>query len=226
MLNVDIVQQQALWQLVVPAIRQAIVVGELEPGVRLTETALAERFGVSAAPIREALVQLKHEGLVRILPRRGAYVIGVTEQRIKDMYECRLLLESYAIRRGAERTDEQGLATLSALVDQMEASTVTQHAQLMAVSDMAFHRQIIDLAGNLALVSSWEPLAPLIETVLGIADSRIQDWPAAAGGHREIVHALQHHDPDAAIRSLSEQMRSGEKVVHAEIRRRRERSTV
>jgi GntR family transcriptional regulator of gluconate operon len=221
-LSIDIVQPEALWQRVVQVMRRAIVLGELEPGSHLKEPALAQRFGVSRLPIREAIAQLEREGLVRIEPRRGAYVVGVTEQGISDIYECRLLLESYGIRRAAEGIDEPGMARLAALIDQMDVGVASGQVQLVAISDMAFHRLIIDLSGNRALSTAWEPLAPLIETALSIAEATVPDLPTAIAGHRKILRALQQHDPEAAVTLLSEHLLSGEKLVHEAIKRGRE----
>src|SRR5579884_2528151 len=101
-LHVEVVQAGALWERVVAALRRAIVIGELQPESHLKEPVLAQRFGVSRLPVREAIAQLDREGLVRIEPRRGAFVIGVTEQDIDDIYECRLALETVAVRRAVQ----------------------------------------------------------------------------------------------------------------------------
>jgi DNA-binding GntR family transcriptional regulator len=220
--NSSIVQPEALWQRVVHAMRRSIVIGELGPGTHLKEPALAELFGVSRLPIREAIAQLEREGLVRSEPRRGAYVVGITEQAISDIYECRLLLESCALRRAAARIDDQDMATLAALIGQMEAGVATGQVQLVATSDMAFHRLIIDLSGSRALATAWEPLTPLIETALGIAEATVPDLPTAVGGHRGILLALQQRDGEGAVRLMSEHLPGGEKLVLDAIRRMRE----
>src|SRR5205823_1149017 len=155
--SIDVVHSEALWVRVVTAMRRAIVLGELASGAHLKEPLLAQRFGVSRLPIREALAQLEREGLVRIEPRRGAFVLGVTEQDISDMYACRLMLESHAIRRAAARIDDQGVASLQASIDQMDAAVAAGQLQFMAASDMAFHRHIIEVSGNRAVLNAWEP---------------------------------------------------------------------
>lgn len=215
------VQPQALWQRVVEVIRRAIVIGELAPGVHLKEPFLAQRFGVSRLPIREAIAQLEREGLVRVEPRRGAYVIGVGEKDIADIYECRQMLECWAVRRTAARIDTEGLAALVALIEQMEADVAADQVQRVAASDMAFHRLLIDLSGNRAVAISWEPLTPLIETVLSIAETAAPDLPAAIDGHREIVRALAAHAPDTAVARLREHLSGGEELVHGAIQQAR-----
>src|SRR5438046_922384 len=103
--SLEVVQPAALWERVLAGIRRAIVLGDLAPGTHLKEPLLAQRFGVSRLPVREAIARLEREGLVRVEPRRGAFVVGITDHGVADIYECRLLLESYAIRRAAERID-------------------------------------------------------------------------------------------------------------------------
>jgi DNA-binding GntR family transcriptional regulator len=203
--------------------RRAIVIGELEPGAHLKEPALAEMFGVSRLPVREAIAQLAREGLVRVEPRRGAYVVGVTEQDIHDIYECRVVLETYAVERTAPRIDEQGVAALGALIAQMEAAMATGKVQAVAAADMAFHRLIISLSGNRALAQAWEPLAPLIETALSISEEVVPDLPLAVSGHHGIVAALARHDGPAAADVLRrDHLPGGEKLVHEAIRNARE----
>ncbi len=220
--SIEVVKPEALWQRVVEAMRRAIVIGELAPGVHLKEPALAEMFGVSRLPIREAIAQLVREGLVRIEPRRGAFVVGVTEQDIHDMYDCRLLLESYAIERTARRIDAAGLDALNALIDQMEAGLAAGSVGVVSSCDMAFHRLLISLSGNRALSTAWEPLSPLIETALAIADTTVEDLPAAVHGHLGIVDALEQRDSAAAVQRLLDHLPGGEKLVHEAIRRVRE----
>jgi DNA-binding GntR family transcriptional regulator len=221
-LRVDFVRPVALWQGVVGALRRAIVIGELEPGMRLKEVTLAEHFGVSRLPVREAVTQLEREGLVTFEPRRGAYVVGVTEKDIHETYECRLLLEVAAIKHTVKHIDEQGIADLRALVAQMDAGIAAGRVQAVAASDMAFHRLLISMAGNRALARAWEPLAPLIETALSIADETVPDLPGAMHGHLAIIGALEQRDADTAASLLSADLPGGERLVHEAIRRVRE----
>lgn len=212
--QIDTMQTEALWEQVVAALRRAIVIGELAPGSHLKEPLLAQRFGISRLPIREALVQLDREGLVRIEPRRGAFVIGVTHDDIRNIYVCRTLLETYAIREAALRVDADAMAQLEMLCDQMDMAVTANKPQLMAAADMAFHRTIVSLSGNRALSSAWEPLAPLIETILGISEAACLDLPEAADSHRQMTRALALHDADNAEALLRSHLPSGEQLVH------------
>jgi DNA-binding GntR family transcriptional regulator len=179
----------------------------------LNDAALAQHFGVSRLPIREMIAQLEREGLVQIQPRRGAFVVGVTEQDISDNYECRALIEIQAVRRAAARIDDQGVASLDALTDQMDAAARAGQPQLVAASDVAFHRQLVTLSGSRALQNCWELLAPLIETILAVTDRAWRDLTEGADQHRIITRALERHDIDTAELALQEQMKGGEEIM-------------
>ena len=219
-LHIETVQSEALWERVVSALRRAIVIGELPPGSHLKEPVLAQRFGVSRLPVREAISQLDREGLVRIEPRRGAFVVGVTEQDIADIYECRLMLETVAIRRTALRITPEAIAGLEALVDHMHGAVATMQPLLLAASDMEFHRRLVTLSGNRALGNAWEPVAPLIETILGISDTTISsaELPEAVDGHLKIIRALVDRDVASAEALLSVHLLGGQRLVFAAIR--------
>jgi DNA-binding GntR family transcriptional regulator len=215
--SLEAVETGALWERVVAAMRRAIALGDLAPGTHLKEPLLAQRFGVSRLPVREAIARLEREGLVRVEPRRGAFVVGITEQDVHDMYECRLLLESYAVRRAALQIDPEGIAALQALADQMETAVAANQLPAMAAADMAFHRLLITRSGNRALLSAWEPLAPLIETILTISDTIYSDLPRSIAGHRDIVRALEQRDIPAVQALLQEHLANGERVIHEAI---------
>lgn len=219
-LHVEVVQAGALWERVVAALRRAIVIGELQPESHLKEPVLAQRFGVSRLPVREAIAQLDREGLVRIEPRRGAFVIGVTEQDIDDIYECRLALETVAVRRAAPRVTAAELAELEDFVRQMEIAVAASQPQLLATADMSFHRQLVALSGNRALAHAWEPVAPLIETIMGISDATCSsaELPGAIDGHRKIMRAMERRDAAAAEDLLKVHLLGGEDLVHEAIR--------
>lgn len=92
--------------------RQAILKGELKPGERLLEIALAERLGVSRTPVREAMRKLEQEGLVVMIPRRGAQVASITEKDLNDVLEVRIALENVAIEKACKLITEEELGRL------------------------------------------------------------------------------------------------------------------
>jgi DNA-binding GntR family transcriptional regulator len=122
-------------------LEEAILGGELKPGERLRAEALAQRFGTSRTPIREALLQLEGQGLVEVEPNRGAVVRTFDRDDVLDLYEVRALLEPAAAARAAQRISAPDIERLEALC--ADASVEEQ-----IVNNEAFHRIILEAAGS------------------------------------------------------------------------------
>ena len=110
--NLNVNEYLPLRDVVFNTLRQAIITGEFAPGERLMEISLANRLGVSRTPVREALRQLELEGLVRIIPNRGAFVEGITKEDVKDIYEIRARLEGLCAKWAADRITKDQIAEL------------------------------------------------------------------------------------------------------------------
>lgn len=203
----------ALWETIAATLRRAIVLGELTSGLHLEEPTLAEKFGVSRIPVREALTRLAHEGLIRLEPRRGAFVVGVTEADVHDVYELRRLIELHAIREAAQRIGAAGIAQLRVLTAEMENAVRIGNLQQIAAPDVSFHRQIVIHAGNRRLLAAWEPIAGLVATILTITDTTYRDMPRAVASHQSLVNALEQRDGETAARELAEHLSNGEDVM-------------
>jgi len=203
----------ALWESIVAVVRRAIILGELQPGLHLEEPALAEKFGVSRIPVREALTRLAHEGLVRLEPRRGAFVIGVTPDDVHDIYDLRLLIETHAIRRAARRADPAGIVLLQAHADQMVDAVRLNHLDRVAEPDVKFHRQIVVMAGSQRLLAAWDPIGGLVATFLSITNTTHRDMPRAAASHQRLIRLLEAGEADAAVAELHAHLDNGESVM-------------
>ena len=212
-LSVDAPTHTALWETVAFGLRQAIIRGDLLPGLHLEEPALADRFEVSRSSVREALSQLAHEGLVHIEPRRGAFVVGLTEAVIRDIYELRLMLETHSARRAAERADAEAIADLHALVDQIGNAVNHNRPDLQAQSDLGVHRQIVVLGGNDRILAAWEPNAGVIVSMMSVAATAEFSRQVAVARHREIVRALELRDASALESYLRTMMDSSQRLM-------------
>ena len=111
-LKVNVNEYLPLRDVVFNTLRQAILKGELEPGERLMEIQLAERLGVSRTPIREAIRKLELEGLVLMIPRKGAEVARISEKNLRDVLEVRRSLEELAIELACQRMDDEQIQQL------------------------------------------------------------------------------------------------------------------
>jgi DNA-binding GntR family transcriptional regulator len=203
----------------VASLRRAIILGELPPGLHLEEPALAEKFGVSRVPVREALARLAHEQLVRLEPRRGAFVVGFSDHDLQDIYHFRLLLETQAVRRAVGRLDAQALARLRQYVAQMRGALQAGDLSLIADPDTAFHQQLLRAAESRRLLAAWEQIAGLVGTILSIADTTYRDMPSAVESHQAIVAALENRDAAAAERLLQDHLQNGLVVMRSAMRR-------
>ena len=133
-------------------LRQAILRGELKPGERLMEIKLANKLGVSRTPIREAIRKLELEGLVLIIPRRGAEVAQITEKSLRDVLEVRRSLEALAVRLACERMQAQGLQDLKNAEEDFEKVLGNDDITVVAEADVAFHDIIYMATDNQRLI--------------------------------------------------------------------------
>lgn len=143
-------------------LRQGILTGELKPGERLMEIHLAKRLGVSRTPIREAIRMLELEGLVKMIPRRGAEVARISKQDIQDVLEVRLALDSLATRLACERISDEQKEELKAAAKNFIDATVTKDATQIALADVQFHDVILAASHNKRLVQMVNNLAERI----------------------------------------------------------------
>lgn len=133
-------------------LRQSILIGELKPGERLMEVHLADRLGVSRTPIREAIHKLAQEGLVTIIPRRGAEVAQITEKSMNDVLEVRRALDTLCVELACDRITEEGLEELRAACDYFEQCVRTKDNKKIAQADVALHDIIVRATGNQRLI--------------------------------------------------------------------------
>ncbi len=133
-------------------LRRAILRGELKPGERLMEIQLANKLGVSRTPIREAIRKLELEGLVLMIPRKGAEVAEITEKNLRDVLEVRCALEELAVQLACDRIDKNGVRELRAAAgrfrDMLGSDDITQIAE----ADEAFHDVIFKATDNGRLI--------------------------------------------------------------------------
>lgn len=132
-------------------LRAKIVTGELKPGDSLAEKKLEEEFKVSRTPVREAIRQLEAEGLVRLLPKKGAVVEGVTEQDLEEIYTIRMMIEGLAARWAAMRITKEEGDNLYELVELLEFFQGKGEVDRMTEIDNKFHQLILDASKSKSL---------------------------------------------------------------------------
>ena len=133
-------------------LREAILRGDLEPGERLMEIALANRLGVSRTPIREAIRKLELEGLVVMIPRKGAHVASITKKDLQDVLEVRTSLEILAAKLACERMNDQQRENLYQALEHFKDVLKTKDVTAIAGADVDFHDVIFASTQNARLV--------------------------------------------------------------------------
>ena len=161
-LQMDMDEFLPLRDVVFNTLRQGILTGELKPGERLMEIHLAEKLGVSRTPIREAIRMLELEGLVTMIPRKGAEVAKISEDDLKDVLEVRKVLESLATRLACERITGEQKELLKKAAEEFVQSTKSGDATTIAMADVKFHDEIINASGNKRLAQMINNLAERI----------------------------------------------------------------
>lgn len=187
-----------LAETVVEAIVEAAARGHFLPGDRLVEADFARQLNVSRVPVREALRLLESQGIVENTPYRGMRLMSVTPETMKSLRKVRLVLELLAaneIRAGADEGPER-FAPMDALVDELAALARAGDTHGFAMLDIDFHRRMVEMTDNPALIRAWEPLACQLTIVIGLSTSLHGTLGDVVEEHRVLLDALQHGTPE------------------------------
>jgi len=198
---------RALYEEVAELLRQRIFRRELEPGSWIDELKLAEEYGISRTPLREALKVLAAEGLVTMKVRRGAYVTEVSEKDLADVYHLLALLESDAAGVVAARASDADLASLQSLHQELEAA-VGDRDRFFAINEQ-FHMRVLELANNRwreQMVADLRKVMKLNRHNSLLKSGRIEESLAE---HRAIMAALTQRDAALTVQRMREHFENG-----------------
>lgn len=188
------------------SIREAIAQGRIPPAARLFEVSLAREMGTSRAPVREALSQLEREGLVVKEPNRGARVVELTEEIVREVASLRGLLEGFAASLAAARLSTSQFATLDGTVKDMDrAVRQGEYARLVEL-DYQFHDFICRGSGHRTLYETWSTISGKVRLYLSTTNLMYRNLKLVVQGHGEIVTALRSRDAARAHRAIQEHL--------------------
>jgi DNA-binding GntR family transcriptional regulator len=202
---------------VIEAMRERIISGELDPGTNLSEIALAEAFGVSRTPVREALKQLQTEGLVEIRPRVGTFVTAPSRREINELFEMKGLLEGAAARLLAQRGAVPELELLKQNLQNADRAVATDSRDRYAALVHEFHDLIIQGADNAKLHGHYRILMNqlayqrLVKTSLAQPGRPVQ----SDSEHHHVVDLIEAKDGDAAERVMRDHVRASHRALMA-----------
>lgn len=180
-------------------LRQAILRGELKPGERLMEIQLANKLGVSRTPIREAIRKLELEGLVLMIPRKGAEVADIKEKNLRDVLEVRSALEILAVRLACERITDEQIAELKRAAKEFKITLNSDDITKIAEADVKFHDVIYEATGNKKLI---QLLNNLREQMYRYRVEYLKNESAHVKllrEHEEIISKIENRETQAAI---------------------------
>ena len=198
-------------------LRQAILRGELQPGERLMEIQLAQRLGVSRTPVREAIRKLELEGLVLMIPRRGAEVAEITRQDLEDVLEVRAALEELAVKDACEHITDEQLQDLKKAANEFKRSLEGTDLVACAEADIHFHEIIYAATNNKRLV---QMLNNLREQMYRYRMENLKDkrtYRTLVEEHDAIRRALKKHDQEKAGAAINVHIENQRRSILASI---------
>jgi DNA-binding GntR family transcriptional regulator len=205
----ETIARSALYQEVAERLRSRIFAHELAPGAWIDEQALAEEYGISRTPLREALKVLAAEGLVTLKPRRGCYVTELTERDLDEIFPVLALLEGRCACEAAQKASEADLKRLDKLHEDLEKQAGRGDIVRFFEANQAFHRAVQDLAGNRWLsqvIADMRKVLKLTRHQSLRLEGRVEQ---SLKEHRAILAALRKGDAARAEQRMREHLLSG-----------------
>ncbi len=194
---------KSLTEMATQHLRDAIVTGQFKLGTPLSEIQLAASLGISKTPVREALAQLKIEGLVTIIPQSGTFVFTLSSKEVIEMSELRLTLEMAALKFSFQRNREKFLAALKGIVGKMakarHGDDVAEYLRL----DTEFHAQFFNYCSNKYMADAYSLIAGKIAALRTHMSTLPQHTKLSFDEHLEFVDAIDREDIDAACSILA-----------------------
>jgi DNA-binding GntR family transcriptional regulator len=194
---------QPLRDMVFDVLMNAIMMGQLQPGERLLEVQLAEEMGVSRTPVREAIRRLELEGFVVMVPRKGAYVAGLSVNDVESVYEIRTALETLAVKLAAQRMEEEDFEQLDDLAKQMEQTWQEGNNENWVLLDARFHELLYKFSRNDRLVQMMGNIMEQLSRYRIISLANVEVRHNSLHEHKELIDALRRRDSEAAEKAAA-----------------------
>ncbi|HYC80185.1 MAG TPA: GntR family transcriptional regulator [Solirubrobacterales bacterium] len=183
-------------------LRRSIVAGDLRPGQRVGQEEIAERLGVSLAPVREALAALEQEGQLTYRPRRGYFVTELRLEDLREIYELRTLLEDRAVRRAAPLLDDDALERIELAAREVVEAAAAGDVAAELAANRRFHFALLDAPGQSHTLRLIRQLWDSTETYRALYYNSPRERTEAVRAHERIVAALRDGDPDRLVTEL------------------------
>ncbi len=211
--NMTRIAPTALYQEVAERLRQRIFAHELTPGTWIDEQKLAEQYGISRTPLREALKVLASEGLVELKPRRGCYVTEISHQDVDDIFPLMALLEGRCAEDAVREADKADVDALKVIHGNLEKAAREGRIDAFFEANQEFHRRIQELANNRWMLSVIQDLRKVLKMSRMhslFLEGRLQQ---SLEEHRAIMAAIEAGDAARAGKAMHDHLLSGREAL-------------
>lgn len=193
--SIELEDRKTLSQKVYEKLKLLILKGEIKSGTRVTEANIANLFGVSVTPVREAFKKLSSECLIEVSSWKGGVVKGVSQKDLLDIFQCRYALESLASSLVCKNITEGDLELLDSII---ERSKNTEDIKLLVELNKEFHGEIVRISGNLKLKQLMDELMTVISYAREAYNRYVLEHKEILNEHTEIVGAFRENNPEKA----------------------------
>lgn len=195
-------------------LRSRLLSNQYQPGNVLSERQLAAELGMSKTPVKAALERLETEGYIIVSPQQGIRVIDLTDAQIADLYEIRVVLESYVLRQLAGRLTPDQHRLWSCNLDALDANTDPRHRELAVALDTEFHILPCRFLGNQEILKTMQQMASKIQRVIHHVFALMPDRAVhSLNEHRDIVHAVLQGEAGLASRLIDRHLQVGHAML-------------
>ncbi|MEP6657242.1 MAG: phosphonate utilization associated transcriptional regulator [Betaproteobacteria bacterium] len=212
--GIALLQSHSLPALVQRELERMILAGDLPPGTKLNEAALADLLGVSRGPVREAFRALEESGLVRLEKNRGVYVRQIAVEEADNIYELRAVLDAFVGRRVAASADPDAVRELRSHVARMEKAATRNDVDGYLKANLEFHDRLVELAGNAKLLTTYRRLVNELRLFRRTTLAQNGVLPTSAREHRQIVDRIAAADGEGAAHALHEHVMASRERMH------------
>lgn len=202
-----------LGQKIFQKIRQDIIAGKYSRDEELKELLIASEMGVSRTPVREALRQLEREGLVAIIPNKGTYVVGITVQDMKDIYDIRAVLERLCVRQVANIATVGQIEALEEILYLAEYHLKKGHRKQVVELSGKFHEILYEASGNRMLGRVLQNYYLYLERVRMFLFTIPGKFGEVIGEHRQILEAIKEQDGEKAEQAVGKHIGNVMKLI-------------
>lgn len=198
-------------EIVYKTLRQEILSRKLYPNTKLVETVIAQRMGISRTPVRDAIKQLAYEGLVDIIPGRGAYIVCPTKDEFYQLFSCRLLLETKAMELAAEKITDEELNALEELLAVERECLQRKSVEEYLTINKKIHRLMVKASRNAFFIKYIEELISKTDIYLIFYDNFLfkkENEVHSVQEHKNLLDALKDRDPQKSYKAMESHIRS------------------